>query len=280
MTKSYHVQQLMDVLDLEDEEVKQCFSWLPHGRGFIITDKKRFAAEVLPKYFGESKYTSFTRRLNRWYFTIQAHGHKRASYYHPQFIRGDTKSCHEMIPAPQRKNSRAKKAIAAARARALAPPQTISIPSPLATELVSSNAAARLAARQQFSLSQPPLKSVSNFNSNVNVQRPDHSILSSNGPLTSHGMPGITYPSSSNIMGSQLFQAQYASSLQHVYAVHQAELARARLMSRHALERVMLESNQRFHSLRVAPRALSNIDALRLAAGQMKPDGVTSFSPL
>lgn len=269
----------MEVLDLEDEEAKQSFSWLPHGRGFIITDKKKFAAEVLPKYFGESKYTSFTRRLNRWYFTIQAHGHKRASYYHPQFIRGDIKSCHEMIPAPQRKNSRAKKAMAAARASALAPPRSISIPSPLATDLVSSNAAPSFA-QQQLSHSQPPLKSLSNYNSNFNVQRPDTSIFLSNGPLTSHSIPEVTNPYTSGIVGSQLFQAQYASSLQHVYAVHQAELARARLMSRHALERVMLESNRRFHALPVASRALPNMDVLRLAAGQMKPDGIVSFPPL
>jgi hypothetical protein len=41
-------------------------SWLPHGRGFAVRDKRRFAAEVLPKFFKKSKWTSFTRKLNRW----------------------------------------------------------------------------------------------------------------------------------------------------------------------------------------------------------------------
>jgi hypothetical protein len=36
--------------------------------GWIIRDKKRFASEVLPKHFAkQSKFTSFTRKLNRWY---------------------------------------------------------------------------------------------------------------------------------------------------------------------------------------------------------------------
>ncbi len=60
----------------------------------------------MPLYFKESKYTSFTRRLNRWNFTIQTHGHKKASYFHPMFIRGDPVRCLDMKPASQsRKNS-------------------------------------------------------------------------------------------------------------------------------------------------------------------------------
>lgn len=249
----------------------ECISWLPHGRGFIIKDKKRFAAEVLPKYFGESKYTSFTRRLNRWYFTIQAHGHKKASYYHPQFIRGDTRSCQEMIPAPQRKNSRAKKALAAARASSPAPPRTISIPLPVVTDLVPSNE------QKQLSYSKPPLQSyLSTFNSDMSVRRPD----ASNVPLPSSRISEVPNPYQSHLMGSQLFQEQYSHSLQHVYAVHQAELARAQLMSRHALERVMLESTRRFSSFPSVSTSAPDIDFLRLTARQMKSYGVTSFSQL
>jgi hypothetical protein len=81
-------------------------SWLPHGRGFVIRDKKRLSDIVLPKYFKESKYTSFTRRLNRWNFTIQTHGHKEASYFHPMFIQGDPQRALEMHPTPQSSNSK------------------------------------------------------------------------------------------------------------------------------------------------------------------------------
>jgi len=89
----------MEILD--NEEITDIITWLPHGRGFTITDKKRFAAEVMPIYFKESKYTSFTRRLNRWKFTIQTQGHKKASYYHPEFVKGDVQSCQTMRPIPQ-----------------------------------------------------------------------------------------------------------------------------------------------------------------------------------
>jgi Heat shock transcription factor len=86
---------------LDSHEHQDIISWLPHGRGFIIRDKKRLADLVLPKYFKESKYTSFTRRLNRWNFTIQTHGHKEASYFHPMFIQGDPQRVLEMHPVPQ-----------------------------------------------------------------------------------------------------------------------------------------------------------------------------------
>ena len=66
--------QMMDILSNEDPSI---IRWLPHGKGFIVADKKRFAAEVMPKYFSRaSKYTSFTRKLNRWYVTVivEIHG--------------------------------------------------------------------------------------------------------------------------------------------------------------------------------------------------------------
>jgi HSF-type DNA-binding len=51
---------------LSDDECSAMIGWLWHGKGFIIKDKKRFAEEVLPRYFKKSKFTSFTRKLNRW----------------------------------------------------------------------------------------------------------------------------------------------------------------------------------------------------------------------
>mmetsp|Transcript_6896 Transcript_6896/g.10188 ORF Transcript_6896/g.10188 Transcript_6896/m.10188 type:complete len:519 (-) Transcript_6896:378-1934(-) len=96
--------KLMEILDHNRHGDIIC--WLPHGRGFIIRDKKRFEIEVMPHYFKESKYTSFTRRLNRWNFTIQAHGHKKASYFHPIFVRGNPIQCLDMKPVSQvRKNT-------------------------------------------------------------------------------------------------------------------------------------------------------------------------------
>lgn len=64
----------MDILS--NEANTQIIAWLPHGKGFIIRDKKRFADEVLPNYFKKSKFTSFTRKLNRWNYVRVTRGHE------------------------------------------------------------------------------------------------------------------------------------------------------------------------------------------------------------
>ena len=48
-----------------------CFSSLvhqPHGRAFKIHNKKLLLEEALPKYTGQSKFSSFTRQLSGWGF--------------------------------------------------------------------------------------------------------------------------------------------------------------------------------------------------------------------
>jgi hypothetical protein len=58
-------QRLMELL--ADDRNSDCISWLPHGRAFIIRNRKLFAEKVMPKFFPrKSKYSSFTRKLNRW----------------------------------------------------------------------------------------------------------------------------------------------------------------------------------------------------------------------
>ncbi len=73
-------QKLMTVLD--NDQLSDIITWLPHGKGFIILQKKKFAAEVMPIYFKHSKFTSFTRKLNRWGFTRVPRGPEAGSYYH------------------------------------------------------------------------------------------------------------------------------------------------------------------------------------------------------
>ena len=58
-------QRLMAILS--DERNSDCIAWLPHGRAFIIRDRKLFAEKVICKFFTrKAKYSSFTRKLNRW----------------------------------------------------------------------------------------------------------------------------------------------------------------------------------------------------------------------
>ena len=82
---------------LEDEEYSDVISWLPHGRGFVIFKKKAFEEKILPKHFNkQSKYSSFTRKLNRWRFVRVTRGPESGAYYHPCFRRGGHRLCMQM----------------------------------------------------------------------------------------------------------------------------------------------------------------------------------------
>eukprot|EP00526_Cylindrotheca_closterium_P009350 CAMPEP_0113609668 /NCGR_PEP_ID=MMETSP0017_2-20120614/4618_1 /TAXON_ID=2856 /ORGANISM="Cylindrotheca closterium" /LENGTH=426 /DNA_ID=CAMNT_0000518509 /DNA_START=19 /DNA_END=1299 /DNA_ORIENTATION=- /assembly_acc=CAM_ASM_000147 len=87
-------QILMEILNNEEES--DTIAWLPHGRSFIIYKKKRFAAHTLPKFFKATKFTSFTRKLNRWGFTRVTRGPEMGSYYHKLFLRDESNLCLRM----------------------------------------------------------------------------------------------------------------------------------------------------------------------------------------
>ena len=87
-------QRLMELLD--DSSNDDVIGWLPHGQGFLIYQKRRFAAEIMPKYFKQSKFTSFTRKLNRWGFLRISRGLETGAYYHPYFKKGNLRLCLQM----------------------------------------------------------------------------------------------------------------------------------------------------------------------------------------
>mmetsp|Transcript_26426 Transcript_26426/g.47749 ORF Transcript_26426/g.47749 Transcript_26426/m.47749 type:complete len:288 (+) Transcript_26426:117-980(+) len=87
-------QKLMQIVS--DESTNDVVAWLPHGKGFQIYKKRKFASDVLPKAFKQSKYTSFTRKLNRWGFTRVTRGPETGAYYHKYFQRGNTRLCMQM----------------------------------------------------------------------------------------------------------------------------------------------------------------------------------------
>jgi hypothetical protein len=81
-------------------------SWLPDGKSFKVHDKTKLANEIMPCFFGSSKYRSFQKNLNMWNFTFQrrggvdgVHPHtSKGACFHPLFLR-DSPSllCHRMI---------------------------------------------------------------------------------------------------------------------------------------------------------------------------------------
>ena len=58
-------QKLMEILN--DPQNHEAICWLPHGKSFVVRNRKLFAETVMPRYFSrKAKYSSFTRKLNRW----------------------------------------------------------------------------------------------------------------------------------------------------------------------------------------------------------------------
>ena len=61
----------------------------PHGRAWKIHNKDLLIRDIVPKYFVQSKYESFTRQLNGWGFKrLHQSGNDFNAYYHECFLRG------------------------------------------------------------------------------------------------------------------------------------------------------------------------------------------------
>ena len=81
--------RLHEVLnEIEREGYEAVVSWQPHGRCFIIHQPRLFDQIVMPKYFGQSKFSSFQRQLNLYGFNRITQGLDRGGYYHEAFLRG------------------------------------------------------------------------------------------------------------------------------------------------------------------------------------------------
>lgn len=93
-------QQLMKMLN--DPANAHIVAWTSEGDAFIVNSKDQFVAEVMPVYFGKrSKFTSFTRKLNRWGFARNNQGENKGAYSHPLFHRDDPSSHEKMSCASQ-----------------------------------------------------------------------------------------------------------------------------------------------------------------------------------
>lgn len=76
--------KLFALLEQEGEEV-ELIQWASHGYCFRITQPDRFAEEIVPKYFKQTKLTSFQRQLNLYGFRRIARGPDQGCYFHPKF---------------------------------------------------------------------------------------------------------------------------------------------------------------------------------------------------
>lgn len=81
-------QRLFEIL--EKPQHSDVITWLPGGKFWIIMDQKRFATEILPAYFKQTQFKSFTRKLHRWKFNRVSKGPYLGAYHH-RFFQKDRK---------------------------------------------------------------------------------------------------------------------------------------------------------------------------------------------
>lgn len=80
--------KLHAILDqVEADGLAHVISWQPHGRCFVIHQAKEFTDHVMPKYFRQTKLTSFQRQLNLYGFSRLTTGTDNGGYYHELFLR-------------------------------------------------------------------------------------------------------------------------------------------------------------------------------------------------
>lgn len=70
--------------------------WTHDGLSFVVKKPNLLVSEVLPNYFKEVKYSSFTRKLHRWGFVKLLRGKELSAYFHNEFRRGDYERCAQM----------------------------------------------------------------------------------------------------------------------------------------------------------------------------------------
>lgn len=72
LTPGFSLQLMLMMSHVENENSKgrpiDCISWARDGHTFIIRDRKELVDSLMPLFFREGKFSSFTRKLYRWGF--------------------------------------------------------------------------------------------------------------------------------------------------------------------------------------------------------------------
>eukprot|EP01038_Epipyxis_sp_PR26KG_P005312 gene5312-7376_t len=72
---------------LDCEQHTGIIEWVHHGYSFRIIEPERFSVEIVPRYFKQTRLTSFQRQLNLYGFRRITKGEDQGSYFHPKFQR-------------------------------------------------------------------------------------------------------------------------------------------------------------------------------------------------
>jgi len=82
---------------MDKNETAHIVNWQTHGRCFVVHKPKEFVEDIMPRFFRQTKMTSFQRQLNLYGFARLTTGPDRGGYYHELFIRGRMDLCKRMV---------------------------------------------------------------------------------------------------------------------------------------------------------------------------------------
>jgi len=80
----------------EQNGLTDTITFFPHGRAFVIHKPKKFSDDIMPRFFRQTRLTSFQRQLNLYGFCRISQGPDNGGYYHELFLRGRPGLCVNM----------------------------------------------------------------------------------------------------------------------------------------------------------------------------------------
>jgi hypothetical protein len=83
--------------EVEEKGYSHIVSWQPHGRCFVVHNRKEFVRLIMPVYFRMSKFASFQRQLNLYDYKRITAGLDKGGYYHDNFVRGRKGLCQHIV---------------------------------------------------------------------------------------------------------------------------------------------------------------------------------------
>mmetsp|Transcript_12684 Transcript_12684/g.27549 ORF Transcript_12684/g.27549 Transcript_12684/m.27549 type:complete len:325 (+) Transcript_12684:168-1142(+) len=81
--------KLYDMLEyVADSQYSSAVSWSRDGQAFVVHNKDTFLEYIVPMFFKQTKFRSFTRQLNLYGFARVSNEGPNAAWQHEHFIRG------------------------------------------------------------------------------------------------------------------------------------------------------------------------------------------------
>lgn len=87
----WKVQEML--ADVENEGSSHIVSWMPKGKSFRVHSQEDFVKSIMPSYFNQTKFTSFTRQLYIYGFQKVQDGPDKGAFFHSQFVKESKSLC-------------------------------------------------------------------------------------------------------------------------------------------------------------------------------------------